>query len=94
MQSKQFSYINFFQFIWRDVASQSPFRFSLQIPFQFRPEQTEIIVRPKDMDPSMVAWKGAAIMSCLESAQELWIRPPEWRKIGVRLLRERAPFYW
>ena len=69
-------------------------RLLLQIPFQFRPEQTEIIVRPKDMDPSMVAWKGAAIMSCLESAQELWIRPAEWRKIGVRLLRERAPFYW
>jgi actin-related protein 8 len=61
---------------------------------QFRPEQTEIIVGPKEMDPSMVAWKGAAIMSCLESAQELWIRPAEWKKIGVRLLRERAPFYW
>jgi len=66
----------------------------LQIPFALRPEQTDIIVRPKDMDPSMVAWKGAAIMSCLESAQELWIRPCEWKKIGVRLLRERAPFYW
>jgi len=66
----------------------------LQIPFALRPEQTEIIVRPKDMDPSMVAWKGAAIMSCLESAQELWIRPCEWKKIGLRLLRERAPFYW
>ncbi len=69
-------------------------RLLLQIPFQFRPEQTEIIVGPKEMDPSMVAWKGAAIMSCLESAQELWIRPAEWKKIGVRLLRERAPFYW
>nr|SVE92898.1 EOG090X02LT [Moina brachiata] len=69
-------------------------RLLLQIPYQFRPEQTEIIVGPKEMDPSMVAWKGAAIMSCLESAQELWIRPSEWRKIGVRILREKAPFYW
>lgn len=69
-------------------------RLLLQIPFLFRPEQTEIIVGPKEMDPSMVAWKGAAIMSCLESAQELWIRPAEWKKIGVRILRERAPFYW
>ena len=48
-------------------------RLLLQIPFQFRPEQTEIIVQPKDMDPSMVSVKRAAIMSCLESAQELWI---------------------
>nr|SVE93502.1 EOG090X02LT [Scapholeberis mucronata] len=69
-------------------------RLLLQIPFLFRPEQTEIIVGPKEMDPSMVAWKGAAIMSCLESAQELWIRPSEWKKIGVRILREKAPFYW
>ena len=69
-------------------------RLLLQIPFQYRTDQMEIIVGPKEMDPSMVAWKGAAIMSCLESAQELWIRPAEWKKIGVRLLRERAPFYW
>ena len=69
-------------------------RLLLQIPFQYRTDQMEIIVGPKEMDPSMVAWKGAAIMSCLESAQELWIRQGEWRKYGVRILRERAPFYW
>jgi actin-related protein 8 len=46
------------------------------------------------MDPQMTAWKGAAIMSCLESAQELWIYPVEWEKLGVKILRERAPFMW
>ena len=69
-------------------------RLLLQIPFQFRPEQIEMVVGPKEMDPAMVAWKGAALMSCLESAQELWIRSNEWKKCGVRLLREKAPFYW
>lgn len=69
-------------------------RLLLQIPFNYRPETIEIIIGPKEMDPSMVAWKGAALMSCLESAQELWIFPNEWKKIGVRVLRERAPFYW
>jgi len=57
-------------------------------------EQLDIITTPKEMDPQMTAWKGAAIMSCLESAQELWIYPVEWEKTGVKILRERAPFMW
>ncbi|XP_066259559.1 actin-related protein 8 isoform X2 [Euwallacea similis] len=69
-------------------------RISLQIPYLYRAEQLDIITNPRDMDPSMVAWKGACIMSCLETAQELWIEAIEWEKYGVRVLRERAPFTW
>ncbi|XP_068084307.1 actin-related protein 8 isoform X2 [Anabrus simplex] len=69
-------------------------RISLQIPYMFRAEQLDIITTPKEMDPQITAWKGAAIMSCLESAQELWIYPSEWEKIGVKILRERALFMW
>lgn len=69
-------------------------RISLQIPYLYRAEQLDIITNPRDMDPSMVAWKGAAILSCLETAQELWIGSGEWEKCGVRILRERAPFQW
>lgn len=46
------------------------------------------------MDPAIAAWKGASIMSCLETAHELWIECSDWEKHGVRLLRERAPFTW
>ncbi|XP_047359700.1 actin-related protein 8 isoform X3 [Vespa velutina] len=69
-------------------------RISLQIPYMYRAEQLDIITQPKEMDPGMTAWKGAAILSCLESAQELWIGRQEWERIGVRILRERAPFMW
>ncbi|XP_046593472.1 actin-related protein 8 isoform X1 [Neodiprion virginianus] len=69
-------------------------RISLQIPYMYRAEQLDIITQPKEMDPGMTAWKGAAILSCLESAQELWIGRQEWEQIGVRILRERAPFMW
>ncbi|XP_043475529.1 actin-related protein 8-like isoform X1 [Leptopilina heterotoma] len=69
-------------------------RISLQIPYMYRAEQLDIITQPKEMDPGMTAWKGAAILSCLESAQELWISRQEWERSGVRLLRERAPFMW
>ncbi|XP_056644802.1 actin-related protein 8 [Diorhabda sublineata] len=69
-------------------------RISLQIPYLYRAEQLDIVTNPRDMDPAMVAWKGACIMSCLETAHELWIQAEEWEKFGVRILRERAPFTW
>ncbi|XP_015118934.1 actin-related protein 8 isoform X2 [Diachasma alloeum] len=69
-------------------------RISLQIPYMFRADQLDIITQPKEMDPGITAWKGAAIFSCLESAQELWIGQLEWERHGVRVLRERAPFMW
>lgn len=69
-------------------------RVALQTPYVFRSEQLEVITNPKEMDPIMVAWKGAAIMSCLESAPELWITKTEWEKFGLKILREKAPFMW
>ncbi|KAF7994871.1 hypothetical protein HCN44_004343 [Aphidius gifuensis] len=69
-------------------------RISLQIPYMYRAEQLDIITAPKEMDPGMTVWKGAAISSCLESAQELWIAKEEWQQYGVRVLRERAVFMW
>lgn len=69
-------------------------RVGLQIPYQYRSEQLDIVTSPKEMDPAMTAWKGAAVMSCLESAPELWINGGEWRKYGVRILREKALFMW
>ncbi|KYN00766.1 Actin-related protein 8 [Cyphomyrmex costatus] len=69
-------------------------RISLQTPYMYRPEQLDIITQPKDMDPGMTTWKGAGILSCLESAHELWISRTEWHRWGVRILRERSPFLW
>lgn len=63
-------------------------------PYVFRSEQPEIVTSPKEMDPSMTSWKGAAIMSCLESAPELWISRADWEKYGLKVLREKAPFMW
>lgn len=57
-------------------------------------EQLDIITEPKEMDPGITTWKGAGILSCLETAQELWIPRGEWQRCGVRILRERTPFLW
>ncbi|XP_014211678.1 actin-related protein 8 [Copidosoma floridanum] len=79
---------------FRGIGTWLHNRISLQIPYMYRAEQMDVITMPKDIDPGMTAWKGAAILSCLESAQELWIGWQEWEQIGVRILRERAPFMW
>ncbi|XP_030382296.1 actin-related protein 8 [Scaptodrosophila lebanonensis] len=63
-------------------------RISQQVP------GLEVNVFSKGMDAGMVAWKGAAIMSVLESARELWISQKEWQRYGLRILRERSPFLW
>ncbi|EDW82366.1 uncharacterized protein Dwil_GK25163 [Drosophila willistoni] len=58
------------------------------------PPGVDINVFTKSMDVGMVAWKGAAIMSVLESARELWITQQDWQQNGLRILRERSPFLW
>ncbi|XP_046542630.1 actin-related protein 8-like [Haliotis rubra] len=57
-------------------------------------ENMDVLTRPKDNDPRVTCWKGAAVMACLDTTQELWIRPKEWQQYSCRLLRERAPFIW
>ncbi|XP_052849648.1 actin-related protein 8 isoform X1 [Drosophila gunungcola] len=65
-----------------------------RISQQIQPTGAEVNVFTKGMDAGMVAWKGAAIMSVLESARELWISQHDWQRYGLRILRERSPFLW
>ncbi|XP_016981645.1 actin-related protein 8 [Drosophila rhopaloa] len=65
-----------------------------RISQQIQPTGAEVNVFTKGMDAGMVAWKGAAIMSVLESARELWISQHDWQRHGLRILRERSPFLW
>uniref|UniRef100_A0A3B1IEV2 Actin-related protein 8 n=1 Tax=Astyanax mexicanus TaxID=7994 RepID=A0A3B1IEV2_ASTMX len=57
-------------------------------------ENVEVITRPKDMDPRLTAWKGGAVLACLDTTQELWIHQREWIRFGARMLRERTAFVW
>uniref|UniRef100_A0A667XB72 Actin-related protein 8 n=2 Tax=Myripristis murdjan TaxID=586833 RepID=A0A667XB72_9TELE len=57
-------------------------------------DNVEVITRPKDMDPRLIAWKGGAVLACLDTTQEMWIHQREWQRFGVRMLRERAAFVW
>jgi len=43
-----------------------------------------------DEDPESTVWKGAALLSGLETAIELWITKEEWNTYGARILREKS----
>lgn len=51
-----------------------------------------VIPPPRDMDPRVVSWKGTAVLSRLDSAQDLWVLRPEWQTFGLRSVREKC--FW
>ncbi|KAG8430219.1 hypothetical protein GDO86_018233 [Hymenochirus boettgeri] len=57
-------------------------------------DNVEVVTRPKDMDPRLIAWKGGSLLACLDTTQELWVFQREWHRFGIRMLRERAAFVW
>jgi actin-related protein len=54
----------------------------------------QVLTNIKDMDPRMLAWKGASILARLDQADDYWVEGDEWRERGVALLRDVLPFVW
>lgn len=53
----------------------------------------QAVPAPRDMDPAHVAWKGAAVMTRLESiVSESRVRRQEWEVLNWRAVRERTLF--
>ncbi|KAI0343316.1 actin-like ATPase domain-containing protein [Trametopsis cervina] len=55
-------------------------------------EKVQIIPPPKDVDPRVLVWKGAAVLGKMDGVAELWITPEDWDIFGIRGLKERC-FY-
>ncbi|KAJ2934792.1 hypothetical protein H1R20_g2274, partial [Candolleomyces eurysporus] len=53
-------------------------------------EKVQIIPPPKEVDPRVLSWKGAAVLGKMESVSELWISPSDWDMFGMRALKERC----
>lgn len=48
-------------------------------------EKVQIIPPPKDIDPRVLAWKGAAVLGKMDGVSELWITASDW--VSARLGR-------
>ncbi|EJD07297.1 actin-like ATPase domain-containing protein [Fomitiporia mediterranea MF3/22] len=55
-------------------------------------EKVQIIPPPKDTDPRMLAWKGAAVLGKMDAVADLWVTAADWDLFGMRALKERC-FY-
>ncbi|KAG0173952.1 actin-like protein arp8 [Apophysomyces sp. BC1034] len=55
-------------------------------------ERVEILPAPRELDPRLLVWKGASVLSKLDTAKDMWIGEEEWDEIGARCLKERALF--
>lgn len=41
-------------------------------------EKVQIIPPPKDVDPRMLVWKGAAVFGKMDALADLWITAADW----------------
>ena len=41
-------------------------------------EKVQIIPPPKDVDPRMLVWKGAAVFGKMDALSDLWITAADW----------------
>lgn len=41
-------------------------------------EKVQIIPPPKDVDPRVLAWKGAAVLGKMDGVADLWITAEDW----------------
>lgn len=55
-------------------------------------EKVQVIPPPKDVDPRVLAWKGAAVLGKMEGVSELWVTASDWDFLGMRGLKERCFF--
>ncbi|KAF8141563.1 hypothetical protein EV363DRAFT_1308450 [Boletus edulis] len=55
-------------------------------------DKVQIIPPPKDVDPKVLAWKGAAVLGKMDSVGDLWLTLADWDVLGMRGLKERC-FY-
>lgn len=55
-------------------------------------EKVQIIPAPKEVDPSVLTWKGAAVLGKMEGVSDLWVTRADWDTFGMRSLKERCYF--
>ncbi|KAG1222465.1 hypothetical protein G6F62_008954 [Rhizopus arrhizus] len=53
-------------------------------------ERVEVLPAPRELDPEVIVWKGATVVSKLDSAKEMWIGAKEWEEVGARCYKNNS----
>lgn len=63
-------------------------------------EKVQIIPPPKEVEPTVLAWKGAAVLGKMDGVSELWVTAADWvcfflmRRNRYSLVTERTGTTW
>lgn len=49
-------------------------------------DKVQIIPPPKEVDPRVLAWKGAAVLGKMDSVADIWVTPGDWVRTNCPLL--------
>ncbi|KAK9453505.1 hypothetical protein V1511DRAFT_81987 [Dipodascopsis uninucleata] len=53
-----------------------------------------IMATPREMDPTLLVWKGASVFVKLKIANEMWISSKDWDLLGSRCLQYKCLFLY
>lgn len=57
-------------------------------------EKVQIIPPPKDVDPRVLAWKGAAVLGKMDSVSDLWITALDWVGGRPHMIEDMVSLAW
>jgi hypothetical protein len=46
-------------------------------------DKVQIIPPPKEVDPRVLAWKGAAVLGKMDSVADIWLTPMDWVRANL-----------
>lgn len=52
----------------------------------------EVLPSPRDIEPSILTWKGGSVFARLKIMEELWITERDWNLLGSRTLQHKLLF--
>jgi actin-related protein 8 len=56
-------------------------------------EKVQIIPPPKEVDPRVLAWKGASVLGKMDGVSDLWVTPSDWVCINLVFAAFRILIY-
>jgi hypothetical protein len=61
-------------------------------------EKVQIIPPPKDVDPAVLAWKGASVLGKMDGVADLWVTVTDWASKlcldGFNQLTQLLEHFW
>lgn len=58
------------------------------------PKEILVAPPPRELDPSVIVWKGASVFGKLRATNDSWISPLEYDRLGARILNYKCMWHW